>query len=162
MIAPHRPPFGCNYRCGRMYSREAVRSTTILLSLDDAVYGAHPRAGAAFLNWRLEVALGPRRNARGIHPRLALHPMCVDGLRLRRESYSGAPTAAFTTPARTAVGQFLNAGPQGRNSTPISLTMDNVASETSCPKLYFHTTQTSFASVRHIMTLGGVIAAPEV
>ncbi|EOA85721.1 hypothetical protein ACJQWK_07740 [Exserohilum turcicum] len=88
--------------------------------------------------------------------------MCVDELKAGHKSDSGAPAAAFSTPARTAVDQFLSTSPYGQKLTPISLAVDNVTPEASRLKWYFHTTQTSFASVRHIMTLDGAIASPKV
>ncbi|EMD88355.1 hypothetical protein COCC4DRAFT_44186 [Bipolaris maydis ATCC 48331] len=88
--------------------------------------------------------------------------MCVDGLKLGGEVDCGAPAAAFITPARTAVDRFLSTSPYGQSLTPISVAVDNIAPESSRLKWYFHTAQTSFASVRHIMTLGGVIASSEV
>ncbi|RAQ99353.1 Aromatic prenyltransferase, DMATS type [Stemphylium lycopersici] len=87
---------------------------------------------------------------------------CVDELKLAPNSDPGAAAAGpFTTQARTAVHHFLANSSYGQKLTPISLAVDNIAPERSRLKWYFHTTQTSLASVRHIMTLGGAIASPE-
>jgi DMATS type aromatic prenyltransferase len=78
---------------------------------------------------------------------------CVDALRLEPDADAAVSAAVFATPARTAV--------DGKHLTPISLAVDNVAPQQSRLKWYFHTTETSFVSVRQIMTLGGAIASPE-
>lgn len=84
-----------------------------------------------------------------------------DMLRMEREFEVGTASKVFQTTARTIVDEFLATNSYGRRLTPISVAVDNVTPELSRLKWYFHTTQTSFASVRHIMTLGGAIASPE-
>lgn len=87
---------------------------------------------------------------------------CVDELRLTPEFDPAIPATVFQTSARTTVDEFLATSSYGRSLTPISIAVDNVAPETSRLKWYFHTTQTSFKSVREILTLGGAIASPEI
>jgi len=84
---------------------------------------------------------------------------CMDQLRVAPELEPGTLGSAFRTTARTAVDEFLATNSYGQSLTPISIAVDNVTPETSRLKWYFHTTHTSFASVRQMMTLGGSIAS---
>jgi DMATS type aromatic prenyltransferase len=62
--------------------------------------------------------------------------------------------------ARTALHEFIASSPEGKLLTPFSVGVDNVVPAKSRLKWYFHTSHTSFASVRDIMTLGGRITTP--
>ncbi|KAK4234120.1 aromatic prenyltransferase [Achaetomium macrosporum] len=64
------------------------------------------------------------------------------------------------SPAREAVHDFLATSPEGQLMSPFSVGIDNVAPEKSRLKWYFNSPHTSFASVRHIMTLNGRITSP--
>ena len=59
--------------------------------------------------------------------------------------------------ARTTLLNFLTTHPEGKLLKPFSVSVDNVAPEKSRLKWYFNTPHTSFASVREIMTLGGLV-----
>jgi DMATS type aromatic prenyltransferase len=63
--------------------------------------------------------------------------------------------------ARAALHEFLNSSPEGKLLNPFSIAVDNVAPEKSRLKWYFHTLNTSFKSVREVMTLGGRITGIE-
>jgi hypothetical protein len=62
--------------------------------------------------------------------------------------------------ARTAVNKFLATSPQGKQLTPISLAVDDVSTRKLRLKWYFHIPKASFASVRHIITLGAMMTSP--
>lgn len=59
--------------------------------------------------------------------------------------------------ARKALNEFLTTNSEGQGLNPFSLAVDNIAPEKSRLKWYFHTLNTSFKSVREVMTLGGSI-----
>lgn len=62
------------------------------------------------------------------------------------------------TPARTAVHEFLRASTEGKLMSPFSVGVDNKAG--SRLKWYFNSPNTSFASVREILTLNGRVKTP--
>ncbi|KAF2017048.1 dimethylallyl tryptophan synthase GliD1 [Aaosphaeria arxii CBS 175.79] len=86
----------------------------------------------------------------------------VDALEFEPKDQSSPAPAVFQTPARTALDNYLANNAYGKHLTPISMAIDNVAPEKSRLKWYFHTTQTSYASVRDTMTLGGLIKGAKV
>lgn len=63
-----------------------------------------------------------------------------------------------STPARAAVNQFLRDSAEGKLMSPFSVGVDNKAG--SRLKWYFNSPNTSFASVREILTLNGRIKTP--
>lgn len=63
--------------------------------------------------------------------------------------------------ARAALNEFLKSSPEGKKLNPFSLAVDNVAPEKSRVKIYFHTLNTTFDSVREVMTLGGRVTGIE-
>ncbi|KAK3936140.1 tryptophan dimethylallyltransferase-domain-containing protein [Diplogelasinospora grovesii] len=63
--------------------------------------------------------------------------------------------------ARRVLNEFLATNAEGQHLTPFMLAVDDVVPEKSRLKFYFQTPHTSFASVRTIMTLGGLLSVPE-
>ena len=60
--------------------------------------------------------------------------------------------------ARATLHEFLATSPAGKELRPFCLSVDNVVPEKSRLKWYFNSPQTSFDSIRDIMTLGGRVA----
>ncbi|CAG8924602.1 unnamed protein product [Penicillium salamii] len=59
-------------------------------------------------------------------------------------------------PGRDALMHFLATSPEGKLMKPNVMGMDNVESSKSRLKMYFTSANTSFQSVREIMTMGGI------
>lgn len=86
---------------------------------------------------------------------------CIDELKKDPDVDPELPLETFTTPARTLIDNYLANSPIGKTLTPISLAVDNVEASSSRLKWYFHTTETSYTSVRDVMSLGGSISTPQ-
>lgn len=64
-------------------------------------------------------------------------------------------------PGRDALMHFLSTSPEGKLMKPCVMGMDNVEPSQSRLKMYFTSAHTSFASVREVMTMGGICDIPE-
>ncbi|KAL4875170.1 aromatic prenyltransferase [Aspergillus karnatakaensis] len=64
-------------------------------------------------------------------------------------------------PAREAIMEFLHNPPAGQQFVPILLSVDNTAPTKARLKLYLHSPESSFASIRTVLTLAGQNPIPE-